>query len=740
MPAPQDSTLQTPSDNLLDPTKNRDEFTQELISFRESDQGKKLVDWCLKQYQSCKNRRSGLESQWAINLGYYNRSDSSTDKNPYGSSPNNKPQPGTKKVRVNRIRSIIRTELAKLTSQMPNVSVAPATGENEDMLAAEAAEQVIDSYLHRDEVVVAFKQASFWQSVAGNGFVKAYWNPESIDPVQIKTPVSTSLDGEETTDPEVPEGDIDIQSVTPFHLLVPNLLQEELEKQPYLIHLNILTVNQVKLQYEKELAGKEPKASMVSSEDILSGTTMNTTSDSQPDSVPVAEFWLKPGAHEDFPEGALITLVGNILVGFQSVFPYRTGRYPFAHLQGIPTGTFYCSSTIEDLIPLQIEYNANRSLIANARNIMGKPQLLAAKGSISAAKITNTYGLVIEYKPGLPAPQPMPIAQLPGYIENETQIILTDMEDLSGQHQVSKGSTPAGVTAATAISFLGERDDAYISTYYKSVEKAVEKIARQVLGLAVQYWDVPRLIKVVGADSYVDVIYVRNIDLRNNTDVRTDANSNVPQSRAARKAELNDMVLNGIISPEQFLELNDIGGVNRVTDVIQIDRKHAQRENTKFKNLNVQELDMLNQEWEARMEEVRATVPEDQLQQLEAMGHELVTPPLAIPVNEWDEHEVHIKYHNMFRKSQEYEGLEPQVQDQIDRHVKMHEQKKQEKMLRDMLSMVPTDGSVPGIMGVEGADGNISAEDVSPEDSMMNESAPAGAPMGEPMEETNAPE
>ena len=49
---------------------------------------------------------------------------------------------------VNRVRSIVRTELSRMTSNKPNASVVPASSEDQDLFAATAGEQVWESHQH----------------------------------------------------------------------------------------------------------------------------------------------------------------------------------------------------------------------------------------------------------------------------------------------------------------------------------------------------------------------------------------------------------------------------------------------------------------------------------------------------------------------------------------------------------------------------------------------------------------
>jgi len=48
-------------------------------------------------------------------------------------------------------------------------------------------------------------------------------------------------------------------------------------------------------------------------------------------------------------------------------------------------------------------------------------------------------------------------------------------------------------------------------------------------------------------------------------------------------------------------------------------------------------------------------------------------PPPIVPVNTWDNHAVHIDAHNKFRKSQQFENLDPEVKQLFEEHVSMHQ-------------------------------------------------------------------
>jgi hypothetical protein len=333
---------------------------------------------------------------------------------------------------------------------------------------------------------------------------------------------------------------------------------------------------------------------------------------------------------------------------------------------------------------------------------MAKPQLTAPLGSIDPGKITSEPGIVVEYKPGFAPPQPLPLQPLPAYVLQELDRIIMDMEDISAQHQVSKGNVPSGVTAATAISYLQERDDSVLTHTYESVEQGMEKLAKQLLALAVEYWDVPRTVKVTGTDGAFDAMALKGAQIENGTDIRMEAGSALPVSKAARQAFIMDMMKMGFIPPDQGLRIMEIGGVQKLYDQLQVDERQAQRENLRMKMLDPAEIDQYIQAknqysmMQAQSMGQQQIVPPE-LQDvigapaqtpdanLPAVGEDQSNPALAdmqtgqplepptlVPVNTWDNHAVHIEVHNRFRKGQGFEMLSQQHKDLFEEHVQLH--------------------------------------------------------------------
>lgn len=647
----------------------------------------KVISWTKQAYFQCKTIRQSIERQWYINLAFYSgKQNIATIPVSNGSSPTtgirlyvpSAPYYRSRPV-YNRIRPIIRKELAKLTAQKPSASIIPSTSDDQDQAAAKAGEQIWESVFRRKKLEAIHAQAQLWARVTGNGFVKSYWDPTALNP---DTPDQL--------------GDFCFDVITPFHIFVPDILAVDIEDQPYVLQVTTRTPEWVRINYP----GINPEPNVMEASDILNDSFLNLVgaNNYRKNSVLCFEVWVKPRNVEFMPNGGMFLIIGENLVDFVEGNPYIHQQYPFSKVDNISSSRFYTTSVIEDLISPQREYNRTRGQITEAKNAMAHPQLLSAEGAIEANKITTEPGQVIQYKIGYPKPEPLPMQNLPAYVIQELNSQLLDFDDISGQHDVSKGQTPPGVTAATAINFLQEQDDTMLAESFQSIESFYEKLAYQTLCYVSQYWTMPRLVKVAGKGEQFDVMAFKGADLRSNTDIRVEAGSALPTSKAAKQAFIMDLMQMGFIPPEKGLELMDMGGIQQLYEQLQIDTAQANRENMKMANVTPELMQSYLQTF---------IPPQDPMQMLLGMGQEQpqatlgpdgmptvnqqppfidpstggplvdaqgnpTQPPLIVPVNSFDNHTAHINTHNNYRKSQDYDNLAPEIKKLFEEHVNAH--------------------------------------------------------------------
>lgn len=592
-------------------------------------------------FKRCRDDRSMFERQWYMNLAFYfGRQNVQWLQSGTNSRLYDPPAPSWRvRMIINKTRRAIRTELSKLTREQPQPFVIPQSTDDSDIAAARAAEHITDFLMREMHFNKLLRRAVFWELLCGSSFLKTYWDPEQVDPSGIM-------------------GKACVEPVSAFHLLAPILQEEDIENQPYLIHASAKPVEYVEVRFGvKSLKPDANAGASMLEQKFLNALSIHAGSHN---SVLVRECWLKPCPK--YPEGAFFVWIDEQLLYVRKAWPYSKTSYPFMKLDHVPTGRFYADSIIIDLIPLQREFNRTRSQIVESKNRMAKPQLMAVQGSVDASKMTSEPGLIIQVKPGYQMPVPIALQNLPSYVTEEVERIARDFDDLSAVNEVTRGNTPPGVEAAAAISYLQEENDNIFAPSVSSIEEAVEKTGQWLLHFVSEYWDETRKVNVLGQNRVWESFEYTKASIQQNTSFYVEAGSAAPRSKAGKQAFLMELAERQYITPEQLLKYLDMSETGKLYEDQLVDQRQIQRENM-----------MMN------MMEEPAPDPMMMLQQM--MGGEGMEPPPvgeesvdpetgepsilgqppapSLPINIFDNDELHIEGHGNFCKTQEFENLPP---------------------------------------------------------------------------------
>lgn len=650
-----------------------------------------LVSWVNQQYNIMNTARMPYERQWHINLAFTNGRQNISPVTVAGSQfrltvP--KAPPWRVRLVINKIRTAVRTECSKLTSSKPIPVCIPATTEDEDLAASRVAETILRSEFANEDTDAGTREWVWWGVVCGNSFMKSYWDPSCIDerafvtpqpPVEVQVnPKLMELWQKSPMSQPVPaQGKIIREVISPFHMYVPDLISTDLEKQPYIMHVSVKTPEFISKTFGVNQAELTPDSRVAFSLEESAILTPVGATNQHFDACLVKEVWVKPGGHPAFPKGGLVTVAGDKVIQLVEQWPVPFYEYPFYAYEGIPTGAFYKASVVEDLIPVQKEYNRTRSQAVEIKNMVTKPKIMAPKGSINPRMINSDPGQAILYTPGFDPPQWMNNPDVPASYPMEIDRLTAEFDDISGQHEITRGNTPSQVTSGTAISFLQEQDESKLHYQVAGIERATAKYGRHYLKFAVVYWQDGRLVKIVGKDGDFEAKHWQTNAMEGNTDVIVQAGSGLPTSKAAKQALITDLMAQGFIDPTAGLEVMDLQSLDKILEDFLIDKRHSQRENLK-------------------MSDILKEVPADQLDQLvnppvgpdgeptyiegtNQPADTTVNPPIPwqpqapFPVNSWDNHEIHIRYHNQFRKTQTFEMLPEDVKKVFELHVQTHQ-------------------------------------------------------------------
>ena len=693
-----------------------------------------------KNLRACQQARLNFEAQWYQNISFYfGRQWIVTTRNPQGGfSLVEQPASDRWRVRhtVNRILRISRTEVTKLTKEEPQFFCMPKSTEEKDRLAAMAGDAISEFIIRTKYFNRKRLEATFWMVICGTAFIKNWYDPQKLE-----------IDG-------LP-GKIDFEAVPAPYLFVPYLQTTEIEGQPYVIHARTMAPEEVFMSYGVEVQAGTDSSGLLMDARFQTAMGVKTGKGQEPKQCYVKEVYSKPckdypnGAmivyaegkilyvHEELPEQQFINpdpstppeltqgdipgavggpvnqvqvpqapdiqsseVVGPVsdhegMTGYKHEFPYRHGRYPFAKIDHIPTGMFYSDSVIKYLIPIQREYNRTRSIMLENRNLAGKPQWGYTAGAFDPKKFNSRPGLLLPVNMGFDPPKPLEQPLLPASVQQDLQITVQDMDDIASQSEVSKGTVPPGVEAASAIAYLSEENDSIFHPTVSSIENAVQETGIQVLANVYDYWDETRIVRMTSKNQFMEVKQFKAQDLNPIMDFRVEAGSMAPRSLAAKQAFITELMKMGAIDPTRALRYLQMSETNKLYDEMMLDNRQAQRENVYMsqgqplykpdlaaQQQQQQQLQLMQQSGQGldpmMLQQMMQPAYKMATQTDPSTGQDVIDPTTGQPkqypvtVNPYDEHEVHVEEHQNFQKSQEYEMLPPEVQQIIQDHVDEH--------------------------------------------------------------------
>lgn len=545
------------------------------------------------------------------------------------------------KVRLtsNRIHGLVQMFVAKLTKNNPAWFVMPASAEPKDEDAAELAEALLEYF--RQELRIKRHTVSIfeWIGIAGKCFAHTYWDAKAGEPMAQE-------DGS-----ILHEGNLKVEIVSPFEF-IPDPLATTLEECRWVIRARTVYKEWVvdaygldeedaaKIEedvdaasfYRRSLGSIQGPVGRGGPDPDASGESSSTkTSESL---TTLVEYFERPSVKH--PKGRCAVFAGKRLLK-EGPLPYDHGNLPFVEFGAPSTGKFWPSSMVEMSVPIQKELNRTRSQMLENQNMMANGKWIVERDSIEDVALVGKVGEVIQVKRGSTfQPHAAAMPGLPAYVTENIALSNQDLQEIWGQHEVTRATVPSGIRSGRAIAFLIEQDDTRLGPIVHQFEAGMEEWGSQLLALARQFYKERRMIQVIGADKEMLVKSVGGSDIAGNLTVRVQAGSAFPYSKAAKQDEIMELLQSGVLLPdahrEHILRALDVGNVDALVYRSEQDRNNARYENDQMK-----------------------------------AGKAQVPAP-------FDDHAVHIDEHDYFRKSPDYRALPLKLKDLFDAHVVDHQQ------------------------------------------------------------------
>lgn len=322
----------------------------------------------------------------------------------------------------------------------------------------------------------------------------------------------------------------------------------------------------------------------------------------------VTVYCLRELPSEKYPQGLYAVRVGNNPEAIVEATPLPT-KYgagvkkgknflPLIHWGcNIVPGRLWRKTPCDDLITLQVFRNMIEANIRLSIQRMGNAMWMLPKGC-GVDILTGEPGQTVPYNPvSVGGTQFAKPERIPADLNNVgalvtmLKVIDDAMERISGTFFLQGGNAPPGVTAASALAYLGEKGQQSLSTLRTGWAQGWAEFDKMGLEIARENWDDNRMRAVAGKNRKWQVEKFSKADIQGAVNMIVDWNALAPKSNATERATIGQLVQLGFVNPQdeemQITVLKKFGELD-LKGSLSIDVEDAAKEQDRFLTQHVQ--------------------------------------------------------------------------------------------------------------------------------------------------------
>ncbi len=398
----------------------------------------------------------------------------------------------------NHVAPTLDTRIARLAKIRPSLSVRAFSDADDDVKTARLCSNILKSVKNRLDFDRIVSRATLWSETCGTAFYKVVWNFNDGNVI-----------GTDETGHGIREGDVNVVALSPFEVYPDALTAESMDEVKSLIHAKAVPVSEIKEKFGVELAGRSLSEFSLAPYSSAGGWKRAENGESRPaaeNAEILIERYTRPNG--EHPRGRLEIVAGGVLL-YEGELPYCNGDrgervLPFIRQTSIAlAGSFFGTSVVDRMIPLQRAYNAVRNRKHEFLNRLTMGVIAVEDGSVDADELAEEGlypGKVLVYRQGSAEPEFLDCGKLPAEFEQEEERISEEFILVSGMSQVSRNSAnPTHVTSATGLQLLIDQDTNRMQMTAESVERAVKEAGKQILHLYKQFAGARRILRMTGS-------------------------------------------------------------------------------------------------------------------------------------------------------------------------------------------------------------------------------------------------
>ncbi len=473
---------------------------------------KALAEEIEADFASRQRAKRQLERGWQLNMNFVS-GDQFCDIGPAGELEEENAEYEWQSRRCfNHIAPTVDTRLARLAKVRPSLEVRAFSDSEADIKTARIATNILRSVKNRIDLDGVISRATLWSEVCGTAFYKVVWNFDA-----------GSVIGADENGHSLREGDVNVVPLSPFEIYPDDLTAPTMSEVKSIIHAKAISVSEIREKFGVELPGRQITDFALVPYSCASGWKRPADGAQSPvleDREILIERYTRPNGR--YPEGRLEIVAGGKLL-FEGPLPYKNGDrgeriLPFIRQTGIElAGSFFGTSVVDRMIPLQRAYNAVRNRKHEFLNRLTAGVVAVEDGSVDAEELAQDGlypGKILVYRQGSPAPAFLDCGSFPAEFREEEERIANEFVLVSGMSEISRNSAnPTNVVSAVGLQLLLDQDTNRMHQAVESVERAVKEAGKQILHLYKQFAAAKRLLNMTGTDGHTELYYFDASDI-----------------------------------------------------------------------------------------------------------------------------------------------------------------------------------------------------------------------------------
>lgn len=462
---------------------------------------------------------------------------------------------------VNHFRNILQHLLVSTTGERPNLRPIALNTDHKSAAQTIVANGVLDYFDRTKGIGEAIVNAMENLLIYGEGAIGVYWD------AQMGKPYTADKTGR-----MVYEGDLDLKVYTPMQILY-DMTQTDQDAREWVIATDYVS--------KWNLAAKYPQFA----DDIIDAAigpeehryvTFQNHQLEGGDIVPLRRFFHRKSPA--LPQGRYIEIAGDNTVLMDNPLPYK--EIPvYIRAASYVKGTTMPHTVAFDMLPIQEWVNKLYSVILTNQSTFGVQNILNRRGSgVTVSQLSGGLNL-INYDGDQP-PTALNLLQTNPEIFTTINMLVKDMETISGVNSVVRGNPESSLKSGTALALVASQAVHFNSGFQKAYATLFEDVSTAVLNLLKTFATTNRIALISGKSNRNYLKEFNADDLDTIDRVVVELGNPMMRTAAGRMQFADAIMAKGMIKvPEEYFNLIATGRYEPMLEGEQAEVLLIRREN-----------------------------------------------------------------------------------------------------------------------------------------------------------------